>query len=196
MASVTQRIKQVKQPYGGYLPIKWFSKETFNDGILLNEIENISPALVGLAVDYLTRFTLGSTVEQAFHISILGAGLIGKKADAYKLVSKISGLNDDSIIAACKLAGFDVCYRSSISGYKSIEEISPDINTIQNIRTMVNRSMSFWKIYGPILHSEITFDGGYSSTVNAGDGDYVTEDTIWDFKVSKKVQALNTLYRF
>ena len=26
---------------------------------------------------------------------------------------------------------------------------------------------------------------GYTSTVDAGDGDYLTNDTMWDFKVSK-----------
>ena len=27
--------------------------------------------------------------------------------------------------------------------------------------------------------------GGYTSTVNSGDGDFITEDTLWDFKVIK-----------
>lgn len=31
-----------------------------------------------------------------------------------------------------------------------------------------------------------TFKGGYSPIVTAGDGDYLTKDTLWDFKVSKK----------
>ena len=196
MASVTQRVKKIQQPYGGYLPIKLFTKEKFEDEMILNEVENISPALVGLAVDYLTRFMLGDSVEQAFHISTLGAKLIGMERDAYKLMCKVSGLDDNSIIAACKLSGFDVCYRSSMLVYKPVEEIYPDDGTIENIRIMVNRSLVFWKKYGPVLHSEMTFDGGYSSTVNAGDGDYATEDTIWDFKVSKKVLPPSTLYKF
>lgn len=50
---------------------------------------------------------------------------------------------------------------------------------------MVKRSLSFWGKYGPVVHSEPTFEGGYSSVVNTGDGDYVTKDTLWDFKVSK-----------
>ena len=32
----------------------------------------------------------------------------------------------------------------------------------------------------------MTFEGGYTHTVNAGDGDFMTADTLWDFKVSKK----------
>lgn len=185
MASVTQRIKSIRQPYGGYLPIKSFNKKILDDGILLNAEENIHSSLVGMAVDYLTRFLLGNSVEKAFHISTLGAMKIGMTSKATMLKAKISGLDNESIIAACKLSGFDVCYRSSVSGYKPIENISPDIPTIENIRTMVTRSLSFWKRYGPIIHSEPTFEGGYSNIVTTGDGDFVTKDTLWDFKVSK-----------
>lgn len=185
MASVTQRIKSIKQPHGGYLPMKSFSKEVLDDGILLNDEENIHASLIGIAVDYLTRFMLGDSVEKAFHISSLGAKQIGMQYKATTLKAQISGLDNNSIIAACKLAGFDVCYRSSICGYKPIEDISPDLPTIENIRTMVNRSLSFWKKYGPVVHSEPTFEGGYSAMVDTGDGDFVTKDTLWDLKVSK-----------
>ena len=178
MASVTQRIQSIQQPRGGYLPIKCFSKEVLDDGITLNAEENVHPSLIGIAVDYLTRFMSGNSVEQAFHISTLGAIQIGMQDKATTLKSKISGLDDDSIIVACKLAGFDVCYRSSINKYKPIEDIAPDIPTIENIRTMVKRSLSFWGKYGPVVHSEPTFEGGYSSVVNTGDGDYVTKDTL------------------
>lgn len=185
MASVTQRINEIQQPYGGYLPMKLFAKEQIIDGVTLNETENIHPGLVGLAVDYLTRFMSGSTVDQAFHISILGASLIFMTDTATKLKEQITGLDAKSITAACKLSGFDVCLRASPLRYKPVEEISPDKATIENIRTMVNRSLRFWEKHGPILCSEPTFEGGYTNTVNAGDGDYVTRDTLWDFKVSK-----------
>ena len=131
MASVTQRIQSIQQPRGGYLPIKCFSKEVLDDGITLNAEENVHPSLIGIAVDYLTRFMSGNSVEQAFHISTLGAIQIGMQDKATTLKSKISGLDDDSIIVACKLAGFDVCYRSSINKYKPIEDIAPDISTFE-----------------------------------------------------------------
>lgn len=41
-------------------------------------------------------------------------------------------------------------------------------------------------IYGPIVSSEPTFDGGYTDIINTGDGDFLTADTLWDFKVSNK----------
>ena len=185
MSTVTQRVTEIKQPYGGYLQIKSFTKEFFNDGKSLNVVENIHPSLVGIAVDYLTRFTLGDSVDKAFQISYLGASNIGMQSIADFLKSKVTGLDNVSIASACKLAGFDVCYRASISAYKPIENINPDTATIENIRTMVTRSVSFWKKYGPIVCSEPTFEGGYTNTVDSGDGDFLSNDTLWDFKVSK-----------
>ena len=34
-------------------------------------------------------------------------------------------------------------------------------------------------------HYSFTFEGGYTDIVSSGDGDYLTSDTLWDFKVSK-----------
>ncbi len=52
---------------------------------------------------------------------------------------------------------------------------------------MVERSIKFWDEYGPITKDGFTFEpSGYTNTVNAGDGDYLTFDTLWDFKVSKR----------
>lgn len=189
LPSVTQRILEIKQPYGGYLPIKSFLKEKFDDGITLNENENIVASLVGIAVDYLTRYIMGDSVENAFHISYLGAKNLGLERDAIILMSQINGLDDNSIIAACKLAGFDVGFRASLSAYKPIKDINPDNATIENIRIMVNRSKLFWEKYGPIICSEPTFEGGYSYIVDSGDGDYVSKDTLWDFKVSKSAPS-------
>ena len=56
MYSITKRISMVKQPYGGYLNKKQFDITTIDDGKILNEKENIHASLIGLAVDYLTRF--------------------------------------------------------------------------------------------------------------------------------------------
>ena len=36
MVSATQRIKQIKQPRGGYLPVKTFTVTTLDDGQVLN----------------------------------------------------------------------------------------------------------------------------------------------------------------
>lgn len=69
MVSVTQRIKQIKQPRGGYLPVKAFTVTTLDDGQVLNPEESVVASLVGTAVDYLSRFMDGTAVEEAFEIS-------------------------------------------------------------------------------------------------------------------------------
>lgn len=90
------------------------------------------------------------------------------------------------------MVGYDVCFRAGIIGYKPVEEINPDKDTIENIVTMINRSLSFWKEYGPITKDGFTFEGGYTDTISTGDGDYLTKDTLWDFKVSRMSQSQNT----
>lgn len=194
MYSVTKRISMIKQPRGGYINKKELTIIQLEDGIDLNKNENINASLVGLAVDYMTRFMMGTSKEIAFSISLIGAAALDlstadKKQSAIKnaekLLKNVKGLDKKSIINACKLVGYDVCFRAGIMGYKPVEEINPDIDTIENIITMINRSLSFWKEYGPIIKDGFTFKGGYTDTISTGDGDYLTKDTLWDFKVSK-----------
>ena len=68
---------------------------------------------------------------------------------------------------------------------------------------MVERSLKFVEEYGPIILEGFTFEGGYTDIVQAGDGDFITEDTLWDFKVTsggwgfalyiRSLKKLNTL---
>lgn len=185
LKSVTQRISEVKQPKGGYINPKAFTVHMRNDGISLNPEENIKPILIGIVVDYLTRFIAGAAIEEAFQISLLGAKEIGEFENAVGYLKNIRGLDDLSIICACRLSGYDVCYRAGPWGYKAVQGITPDTNTIFNIRTMVNRSTLFLKEYGPLIKDHVTFEGGYTELVSFGDGDFLTEDTLWEFKVSK-----------
>lgn len=186
MASVTHRITQIKQPRGGYLKPKEFSVINLDDCIELNCNENIHSILVGLAVDYMTRYMIGSPKKDVFKISIAGANRVGESGYATKLLEGLSGLDNQSISNACKLVGYDVCFRAGINGYRPVKEINPDNDTISNIRIMVNRSINFIKEYGPIVKDGFTFEGGYTKLVTTGDGDFLTENTLWDFKVSKK----------
>lgn len=71
MSSVTDRINKIKQPWGGYVKPSQFEEINFNDGIELGE-ENLHAAIIGMAVDYLTRYSTGSNVQNAFIISIMG----------------------------------------------------------------------------------------------------------------------------
>lgn len=64
MASVTQRIKQIKQPYGGYLKPAMFKTIKLTSADTLFPEENINAGIVGMAVDYLTRFILTNNKEE------------------------------------------------------------------------------------------------------------------------------------
>lgn len=197
MYSVTKRISMIKQPRGGYINKNAFTIIPFEDGITLNESENIHASLIGIAVDYMSRFMLNTAKEEAFSISLKGARsldlfTLDKKhsatKNAFKLIKEINGLDKKSITNACKLAGYDMCLRGGVIGitnYKPVEEINPDTDTIENIITMINRCSYFWKEYGPLIKEGFTFDGGYTDIISTGDGDYLTKDTLWDFKVSK-----------
>lgn len=191
--SVTGRINQVAQPRGGYINPKMLHSYSLGNGIEdLHKDETISPSQMGTLVDYMTRFMSGSSADEAFSISLTGAMFLsashstyaadGKKAQI--LLNKIHGLDDDSIIAAAKLTGYDVCYRRSAEFYKTIDEITPDNETIENAREMIKRSVNFLKKCGPKVMDDFTFEGGYTDIVTSGDGDFITKDALWDFKVS------------
>ena len=187
LCSVTQRIGKVKQPRGGYIKPSAFEIVQLDGGAMedLNQDENVSPSLVGTAVDYLTRYMSGTTAREAFVISGMGAEAVGETQVFESLVSKIDGLTDSSIAAATALVGFDSAYRAGVRAYRSVHNIAPDADTIDNIRTMVERSLHFLSLYGPKVLDGLTFSGGYTGYVAYGDGDFLTEDTLWDFKVSK-----------
>lgn len=202
MFTVTQRANSVKQPKHGYLPVNCFSKTFVNDEKFLSRIENVPPCFIGLAVDYLTRFVIGEDKLDVFHISIKGIRRAEymTKIDIYdrikvKWLDNITGNNQLSVICALKLVTFDSWGRNLKGSYDEWKEsgeyyfkshnIKPDDATINNIMIMVQRSVDFWKKYGPIKKQGFTFQGGYTLTVLTGDGDFMTEDTLWEFKTSK-----------
>lgn len=196
MTSVTQRINgvphagipPVKQPRGGYINPKRLTAVELEGPkpALEQKKESVSANLVGSTVDYLTRFMEGVSVKEAFKISFLGADIVGESANAIRLAEGITGLDDASIANACKLVGYDSAYRAGLMAFRPVEDIEADGPTCENIRTMVNLSLGFFREYGPVTRDGITFEGGYTDLVNTGDGDFMTADAVWDFKVSVK----------
>lgn len=190
--TVTQRAKAVKQPRGGYIKRVEFDEVSLGAGDeVLNEYENVHASLMGMAIDYLTRFILTGDREDAFKISLLGSEKIKKKRTANKLLRGVTGLDDKSIANAIKLSGFDVLYRAGRMGYVPVEEIKPDQATIENVRIMVERTLNFIEKYGPITKEGFTFEGAYTKVISTGDADYLTEDTLWDLKVLKNYFTKN-----
>lgn len=194
MSSVTNRIKEIKQPKGGYINPNNLQQIVLKDERSLNEEENIQSGIVGMTVDYLSRFQTDGDKYDAFKISLMGAKLVEESENANELLSRIKGLDEESIISACKLTGYDVCFRAGKSYFKPVESIEPNKETIENIRIMVERTVKFLKEYGPVVDKEMTFVGGYTQKVSSGDADFMTEDTLWDLKVSiNKPKSAHTL---
>lgn len=213
MSSVTGRINSIKQPRGGYIKPSQFEVVVLKDNSILNEEENINASIVGTAVDYLTRLVIGTDKDKAFEISLQGAARAEDFGEenayniAINLLKDINGVDETSVINACKLVRFDVWRRNPAAALLSKDSPAtiPNKSTVRNIQVLVKRSISFFDKYGPIIKDGFTFEpishnkkayekmlktgkgsyGGYTATVNSGDGDFLTADTLWDFKVSK-----------
>lgn len=184
--SVTRRIQDVVQPPGGFIDPRMLKETVLDDGKILGE-ENIPPTIVGLAVDYLTRWVMGSSLSEAFIISVIGGMFGGKAEDVAEHMCGIRGLDDESIENACRTCMYDSYYRARRAPKTDPFMTFVNHQTCENIRTMVQRSKTFFETYGPIVESGLEFPGAFTDTVNAGDGDYLTDTTIWDFKVSKNI---------
>lgn len=151
--------------------------------------------------------------ESAFSISLIGAGLVGQEDYARGLceflndeLDRVNGRPEDpsldywvpcqgdpktgevyesiratvpsaeAIDAAVKLASFDSAFRAGVAAYNPDAITTPDAITVQHIATMIARSLAFFREYGPMTES------GFIA--GDADGDFLTADTIWDFKVS------------
>lgn len=191
--SVTNRVNYTKQPDGGFLSYKLFTYEFVNDDHELISInsenpfdnisgENISPSTIGLTVDYLTRFKLGHTAQDAFNISLQGAMIANELDQAKELLSQIKDLDDNSIINAARLVTYDVCFRAR-KPHKPLKN-DPDDITINHIKRLVIRTLNFLNSHGPIVSDNLTFPNGYTPVVSSGDGDYLLKDGLIDLKVS------------
>lgn len=176
--TVTQKVKATKQPYGGYVKISEFEIVKLNSKNILHDmsLENIHPSLVGMTVDYLSRFMTNKNVVKSFQISILGMQLskIPQKS-INKLLLQITGLNKQTIQTAIFLTTFDVVFRA---GLPQKDPGEANEKTIDNVKWMVENSLNFFQTYGPIKKDGFTFDGAYNQTISSGDGDFLTKDTL------------------
>jgi hypothetical protein len=185
--SVTGRIDDISQPRGGYLNIKSFKHEQLGSGIeALDSNAQGNLGLIGSAVDYLTRVVMGTDVKEAFKVSLAGAEIVDEYQDALALLENVKGIDAKSITCAYKLAGYDVaCRVGKFAYYCPVSDIVVDDATISNIAEMVKRSVAFFDKVGSKVLDGFTFEDAYTDFIAAGDGDYLTADTLWDFKTSK-----------
>ena len=182
--TVTQRIKAIQQPAGGYIPVSAMSVKQYRDNFFLNSRENIPANYVGLSVDYLTRFQVTGNVEEAFDISILGAKILfhnyGMHNKFQHCLELLESVKAGDIFSAVQLTTYDDVYRAGIIDFP---KLLPDEATIENIKIMVNRGVSFLKHCSTEIKTGLNFKGGYTDIVVNGDCDYLTDNSLIDFKV-------------
>jgi hypothetical protein len=112
---------------------------------------------------------------------------------------RVAALIDaDAVRAACRLASYDVGTRNDPALYDPATARVPDAPTIAHVLAMVERSLAFFAEYGPVTKDGFVFAdpatatflnpygdrSGYTDLVTSGDGDFLTADTLWDFKVT------------
>lgn len=185
--SMVARVHAWHQPPGGLLPVSLFSRRVMDDPMPLHDrvAETVPADIAGLYVDYMTRAMTGSDVRDAFRVPLTGARLVGDGARAERLVSMVDGFFGGSIRAACMLLDYDRASRHGPGGWRP-RRIDVDGPTCWNLSRMVARSLAFLDEYGPVVWRDFRFDGGYTDLITSGDGDFLTCDTLWDFKVSKR----------
>ncbi|WP_336662404.1 hypothetical protein [Leucobacter sp. USHLN154] len=109
-------------------------------------------------------------------------------------------IDETAALIACQLATYDVGLRAGVGFYNpESTQRAPDAVTTAHILAMVHRAERFFAEHGPIIADGFLFvseeqhaageRGGYTDLVDSGDGDFLTEDTLWDFKVSASKPA-------
>ncbi len=187
---VSKAVKWIEQPRGGYLNPHAMQVSELNtdDYLYPSENESITGGEMGTTVDYLTRYILTGDIEKAFSISLKGAKIADMSDQAEHLLNSIHGIDKVSVDAAIHLVAFDVYIRNPVSalmgGWNPPTLITDE--TVSNVQTMVKRCLKLFDEYGKCLDCYLVFPGAYTKNIDSGDADFMTKDTIWDFKVSQK----------
>lgn len=207
MSSVTARIKEINQTYGGYLPSKMFICKQYNDNKEVKPLSDKYYSMVqGTMTDDLARLECGFNRNDVFRLAILGATLLDAamlcSISGYdgvmainktrELLSRVNGLDNNSLHSVYRLVELEGCYRN-INNVLKIDVYSllnpckySEFNIMaNNIRVMVERAYKFIRgINKGKIYSGLTFEGGYTLNVNSGDCDYIVGDTLIDLKCS------------
>ena len=112
----------------------------------------------------------------------------------------IHDIDNETIIAALNIVRYDAVYRAGYPQlgaeyriYNENDTFDLDFKSVYDtdldaIKKLVMRSISFFKKQ-QIVKYDFTFEGGYTSLINKGDGDIATNDTLWDIKTLKPTSA-------
>jgi len=178
MTTVNNIVSEIKQPKDGLLPIAVFEKKSFNDNNKIIKLDDEVENLCFLTVNYLTKFFLKRDINSAFEKCFLGAAFIGEESKAHQYASKISALDEQSIINASRLAEYEVCATTSIINYRYNNQKVFSYEYVQNVKIMVNRNLQFLSRYASKIMYDHSLEGGYSDIIDSGEIPFITYDSI------------------
>lgn len=145
--TITTLSNKVKQPRGGYLPVKLFKEIHYDSKNELFPNENVSKSLIGTTVANMTRILLSANPKKVFQPATNGM-MVAKVdifGDSFDLIRAVTDLDGDSILAAFQLSIYETIYRSGYRSSINLEKNLLDKYTIENIKEMINRSLAYFK---------------------------------------------------
>lgn len=212
--SVTTRVRTIhlsSSPHPSWREMEKIQLHPVNPlDLHAEEDEGVPASLTGMAVDYLTRMALtGEDAAKTFNIACLGFENSRYMCEDqyfetfYQLLNEVDELHKSGSTDWIRLAAYpalalvtcDSLYRTGTGKPFHLKDgtVVPWISdrtclpvTSHDIDEMVHRGIKLFENYEPLVAAEITFQGGYTGIIASGDGDYLTENTLWDFKVSIK----------
>ena len=187
MTSVTQRTLTVKQPYGGYLPVREMDVQRFDDGCELSRQGIAEPTLLGTTVDSLFRLRLGGTPEEVFDLAIrvVAAHGVENPAVFHKCLKEVDWQTNKGVAAAFRLCDLFQYGFSFTMGPVRVNSRLYNKYDVANARVMLDR-LQHWVMDKTVIRNGFVMPGGYSEIVNCGDGDLLTQDGLWDIKLLKR----------
>lgn len=197
MTTATQAVRSAKQPRGGYVPPKMmvimdFADDEYRDELVLGmSREKSQPAIVGVVVDYLTRFMLESRIgmdttamkwDRVPRHGIRNDIHMLSEEEYCKVKERVQGLDADSVDAMFMLTAWDTMYRAGIE--IDPDTLHPDEVTTDHVIRMVAKALEMLGdgevAIGP------TFIGGMPDGIQSADADFIRDGWLVDMKVSKK----------
>lgn len=197
--SVSKRAYTVKQPYGGYLSLDSLQTVELGHGIHnLNPKENVSPQIVGTAVEYLALMPTVGWGREVCAQALWKSEPIRKDQHMYELADDLGkDLEDDTVLDVLWIASYLYGGFADLNQRIPFDRDAVSKDTVSNVRILAQRTRNFISKYGPLTDWRFGMNGGYTKTVSSGYGDYITADGLYDLKVSSdaftKEQTLQIL---
>ncbi|MGX9348419.1 hypothetical protein [Microbacterium sp. KNMS] len=201
---VSPELLTVTQLDDGYGELDSTVENIRNVGPLVHYLSRLTGVLVASQVE------AREAAESIFRASLAGAGRLRDAGlfpeahdDALKSLRDLSlstyadgvasfELDECAVRAACRLASYEVAQHAGVTWYDPADiDRSPDAKTLTNIIMMTERTHDFLREHGPATAVEFSFASGYEEdeeadgyliALDAGDGDLITEEAVWDYK--------------